>query len=86
MKVYHLFIALPWLQMLGDTEVPLQRTNLLPAVPHIMGSETNAGKNDKLRGRQLGRMGEEWLLLWRALLHQQLALLIEHKAVDCSVL
>ena len=31
-------------------------------------------------------MGEEFLSLRRALLHQQFALLIEYKAVHCSVL
>ena len=85
-EVHHLIIALPWLQVLGNAEVPLQRTNLLPAIPHIMPIEAKAGKSDKLHGRHIDGMGRGFLSLWRALLHQQFALLTEYKAVHCSVL
>ena len=85
-EVHHLVIALPWLQVLGNAEVPLQRTNPLPAVPTVLQTEAKAEKSDKLHERHTDGMGREFLSLWRALLHQQFAFLIEYKAVHCSVL
>jgi hypothetical protein len=88
----HLSVFFTGLQMLCDTEIPLQGSDLLPA--HIFWKLHNNMVVERLKslsyvvgfkGSGFARFGGLACILWRALLKQQVPVAIEHKAVDCTV-
>lgn len=85
----HLSVFFTGLQMLCDTEIPLQGSDLLPA--HIFENCTIVERLKSLsyvvvfEGSGFKRFGGLSCILWRALLKQQVPVAIEHKAVNCTV-